>query len=356
MAQLRQWLAVLGPNVWVQAAAIVVGSVLLGKIVDWVVCGLAGLWARRTKTDLDDRIVAMLHRPLFVSVVLIGLGTATLWLPLPDRPTWATLAVLETIAISVWLVFALRFVSVTLDAFSRRADPSSLVQARTVPLLENVGFVVLVGGAVYFFFLAWNIDVTAWLASAGIIGIALGFAAKDTLANLFAGVFILVDAPYKIGDVVVLDTGDRGRVTHIGLRSTRLLTRDDIEITIPNAIMGNSKIINESGGPSEKERVRIQVGVAYGSDVDRVRAVLLEVASGHEELCSDPEPRVRFRSFGDSGLDFELLVWIDEPGHRGLIQDALNTEVYKAFGEAGIEIPYPKRDVYVRQLPEPPER
>ena len=91
--------------------------------------------------------------------------------------------------------------------------------------------------------------MTAWLASAGVVGIAVGFAAKDTLANLFSGVFILADAPYKIGDYIVLDaTGMRGKVTQIGLRSTRLITRDDVEVTIPNSIMGNSQVINQSGG------------------------------------------------------------------------------------------------------------
>ncbi|OQW99996.1 MAG: hypothetical protein BWK74_00755 [Desulfobacteraceae bacterium A6] len=95
-------------------------------------------------------------------------------------------------------------------------------------------------------------DLTAWVASAGIIGLALSFAAKDTLANLFSGVFILADAPYKIGDFIVLDSGERGEVTNIGIRSTRLLTRSDIEITVPNSIMGNTRIINEAGGRHQK--------------------------------------------------------------------------------------------------------
>ncbi|MFT5274966.1 MAG: MscS family membrane protein [Cryomorphaceae bacterium] len=86
--------------------------------------------------------------------------------------------------------------------------------------------------------------MTAWLASAGIIGIAVGFAAKDTLANLFSGVFILADSPYKLGDYVVLEDNSRGKVTQISLRSTRMLTRDDVEVTVPNSITGNTKIIN----------------------------------------------------------------------------------------------------------------
>ena len=194
--------------------------------------------------------------------------------------------------------------------------------------------------------------MTAWLASAGIVGIAVGFAAKDTLANLFSGVLILADAPYKIGDYVVLDTGERGMVTHIGIRSTRMLTRDDVELTIPNSIMGNTKIINESGGPYKKFRIRVNVGVAYGSDIDQVKQLLFDVALNETSVCPDPEPRVRFRNFGNSSLDLDLLCWVEDPSLRGKVTDTLLTTIYKEFNKQGIEIPYTKQDLYIKELPE----
>ena len=174
------------------------------------------------------------------------------------------------------------------------------------------------------------------------------------MANLFAGVFILADSPYKVGDYIVLDGGFRGRVTRIGLRSTRVLTRDDVEITIPNATIANSKILNESGGPHLKHRIRTSVGVAYGTDIDQLKKVLqqvIETACKEGHICPDPEARIRFRGFGDSALMFDLLCWIHRPEERGRAQDHLNTSIYKALGSAQIEIPYPKRDVYVKQLP-----
>ena len=97
--------------------------------------------------------------------------------------------------------------------------------------------------ASYFVLVSWNIDVTGWLASAGVLGVVLGLAAKDTDANLFAGIFIMTDAPYKEGDYINLESGERGYVRSIGLRSTRIMTRDDIEITVPNSIIANSKIL-----------------------------------------------------------------------------------------------------------------
>jgi MscS family membrane protein len=206
---------------------------------------------------------------------------------------------------------------------------------------------VVVGAAVYVVMAAWEIDVSAWLASAGIVGIAVGFAARDTLANLFAGIFILADAPYKLGDFIVLDSGERGRVTDIGIRSTRLLTRDDIEITLPNAVIANAKIANETGGPYKKTRVRATVGVAYGSDIDHVREVLQGVLAECEYVEPYPEPQVRFREMGDSALVFQVRGWVAEPVLVGRTIDALNTAIYKRFAETGIEIPFPQRVVHL---------
>ena len=127
------------------------------------------------------------------------------------------------------------------------------------------------------------------LAGAGVIGIAVGFAARDTLANLISGVSIVADAPYKLGDYIVLDTGERGVVSSLGIRSTRLMTRDDVEVSIPNAVIGSAKIINESGGPWEKYRIRIPVGVAYGSDTELAHRLMLETA---RELLAGPHHRL----------------------------------------------------------------
>jgi small-conductance mechanosensitive channel len=136
-------------------------------------------------------------------------------------------------------------------------------------------------------------------------------------------------------------------VVKIGLRSTRLMTRDDVEITIPNGVIANAKIVNESGGPYEKTRVTALVGVAYGSDVDRVSEVLLEAVRTVEQVADDPAPRVRFTEMGDSALIFRVLCWVDEPVLRGLCLHELNTAIYKALNAAGITIPFPQRDVHL---------
>jgi small-conductance mechanosensitive channel len=337
-------------NPLVSALIILLVALVTMYVMDFVVSRVCRVYARRTRTTMDDSFIDLIHRPVRVSVLLLGLWLAVTRFELPPRTEMLISAALKTIAMLIWAVFGIRFVSLVLEHLSHVEKPK-IIDSQTRPLFDNLAKVIIVAGSLYFIFLFWNINVSAWLASAGIIGIAVGFAAKDTLANLFSGIFILADAPYKLGDYINLDSGERGEVRHIGLRSTRLLTRDDVEITIPNAVAAGAKIVNESGGPWAKERVRVNLGVAYGTDVDLLREILEEIASKNDDVCKDPTPRVRFREFGESSLNFQLMCWIDEPVLRGKVIDALNTGIYKRLAREGIEIPYPKRDVYVRQMP-----
>ncbi len=332
------------------ALVVVVLAFLGGKLIQVLTRrGITRLTAR-TKTDLDDQVLALLHRPIFLTFFFGGLAIATRVLQLPPRLIFFLAAILKTILAVIWMITGFRVLKLILEALGRNRKRFPILDERTIPLFDMFGKLLLLGGASYFLLLIWGIDPTAWLASAGVLGLAVGFAAKDTLANLFGGLFIVADAPYTLGDFVNLDSGERGRVTHVGIRSTRLLTRDDIEITVPNAIMANAKIINESGGPWEKERIRIKVGVAYGSDLDQVCEVLRQLAIDHPHICTDPNPRVRMRGFGDSSLDFELLCWIDEPVLRGKLIHELNMKVYKSFQQHNIEIPFPQRDVHLRKV------
>jgi small-conductance mechanosensitive channel len=305
----------------------------------------------RTRIKWDDQVINLLSSPVFWTLFVLGVVMAFIPLKLSESGNSILNSLATTFLIILWSGFLLRLIEVLLTALSQNAKEQSIIRLQTKPLFQNLAYILVFIFAVYLVFSSWHIDMTAWLASAGIAGIAIGFAAKDTLANLFSGVFILADSPYKIGDYVVLDSGERGKVTHIGIRSTRLLTRSDVEITIPNAVMGNTRISNESGGPHEKFRLNVKVGVAYGSDIDHVRNLLMEVAESEEGVCNDPEPRVRFRAFGNSSLDIELLCWVDEPEVRGRVLDILNTTIYKRFNEEGIEIPYSKHDVFIKEMP-----
>jgi len=346
--QLLETLAQIAPNRYLQALLIIILFFGLAKVLDLIITRFIRQWFEKTKLTFDDQILDIFHKPVFVSIILFGLAMATERLAFHSTVSVITLSGLKTIAIFLWSMAAVKFARLLLSLISRDESRLVFIQDRTLPLFNNLLVIIVVALSIYFILLAWNIDVTAWMASAGILGLAISFAAKDTLANLFSGVFIVADAPYKLGDFIVLDSGERGEVTNIGIRSTRLLTRDDVEITVPNSIMGNAKITNEAGGPHEKYRIRVKVGVAFGSDIDKVHQVLMHVANNHPNVCKDPEPRVRFRSFGESSLAHELLCWVEKPVLRGRVLHALNTQVYKQFQANNINIPFPQRDVHIK--------
>lgn len=323
-----------------------------GKLIKMVVRRALTKVTARTSTDADDQLVIHLTKPLVLTTVTLALMMVVSVFHLPQGLQDATLSVLATILLFSWVRAGLRVARVVLELIGSNHHRFEIVQERTIPIFDMTIKMLLVGFGAYVFLMIWGINATAWLASAGVIGIAVGFAAKDTLANLLSGVAIVADSPYKIGDYIVIDSGERGRVTNLGMRSTRLLTRDDVEVTVPNAVIANAKIVNESGGPWVKHRIRVPVGVAYGSDVDEVCSTLEEIANSLPSVVKQPAARVRMRALGNSSLDFELLVWIDMPELRGRVRHDLLMRIYKVLNQKGIEIPFPQTDIHVRSLPD----
>lgn len=339
----------------VEPILIVLASVALAYLVELVILRALLAMARKTETTLDDEILEALRQPIFLSVIFGGLALATASVGLEDPGRFVVMGGLKTFAIITWTSATMHVGTTIVHSLGDTDRLGSVLQPRTVPVFDMLLKIVVLVGAVYFIFVAWEVDLTAWLASAGILGIAVGFAAKDSLGNLFAGLSILADGPYKLGDWLVVDgtiRGElRGKVTHIGIRSTRVLTMDDVEITVPNSQIANAQLINENGGPDRKQRVEVLVEVAYGSDVDLVREILFECARNEPMGEKQPAPQVRFHRFGASGLEFQLFVWLEDPYFRSMLIDQLNVAVYKAFAANKIEIPFSKHDLYIKEMP-----
>jgi small-conductance mechanosensitive channel len=301
-----------------------------------------------THPDFDERLIKYMTLPLMQIVLTLFLVIGTLTLNLTDEAERNLSQIFISFLIFFWARAWFRATHFALDTLSRHERHGKVFHVRSLPLYRMGIKVLLIVGFVWLFMAVWGINATAWLASAGIIGIVVGFAARDTLANLISGVSIVADAPYKIGDYIVLETGERGLVLELGLRSTRILTRDDVEVSIPNAVIGNAKIINESGGPWVKHRIRVPLGVSYSSDMDQVVRVLKEVAKDNELVIDNPAPRVRLRKFGENSIDMDFMGWIDRPEDRGRTVHLLLMEIIRRFREEGIEIPYPQRDLHIR--------
>lgn len=333
---------------YVRAIVILIASWFIAIVVRYGVIRFLASMTKKTETEFDDNMIAILKTPIFITVLLAGFSYATRAFAFGPEVNFVIFGILKTIAVMLWGRAIMQIASLFLELLSNLTDKVRFIQPSTLPLFEISSKVIIVAAIAYFAMISWKIDVTGWLASAGVVGIAVGFAAKDTLANLFAGIFILTDAPYKMGDMINLGDQQRGIVTDIGIRSTRILTRDDVEITVPNASIANSKIVNETSGPHEKVRIRIEVSVAYGSDVDQVKKIMMDCTNEVEHISLFPAPKVRFIRFGESGLMLEARVWVEQPVYKGRVLDVLNTRIYNALNKANIEIPYPTRDLFIK--------
>lgn len=188
----------------------------------------------------------------------------------------------------------------------------------------------------------WKVNLTPLLASAGMLTVI-----GATVPRLLGGISIHIDRPYVVGDYVILPTGERGEVINIGLRSTRIRTRDDIIVIVPNAVMTESKVLNESH-VIPYTRIRCSLSVSYDSDLDEVERALLLSLKENPLVLEEPRPRVRFRSFGESAILLELLAWVGKPESRGEAMDLMIRGAHKALKNAGIIIPPPQREIFLR--------
>ncbi|HZV47804.1 MAG TPA: mechanosensitive ion channel domain-containing protein [Thermodesulfovibrionales bacterium] len=333
---------------YINAILFVLILIVFAKFIDILVDKVFRRFARFTKSDVDDLIIDAIHRPIYLTIILVGCTVVIAYLQPSPEIIWYVNNSLYSIIAVLWTITMIKTGNIIIEKVLSKASDVTGLRKDIIPLIENVFKIGLIGGTLMIVLSIWKINVTPLLASAGIVGVAIAIAAKDTLSNFFGGISIFIDRPYKIGDYIVIEGGERGEVASIGVRSTRIKTRDDVLITIPNAIIANSKIINESA-PIPNFRVRVAISVAYGSDIDLVEKTLLEIASVNDNILPEPDPRVRFREFGDSALNFELLCWAREPSLRGRIVHELNRAIYKNFGELGITIPFPQRDLHIYQ-------
>ena len=345
MFDLKEYYNLILSNTALKGLALIVVSIISAKIVDIIFSLIFKRVVKTTKTTLDDKILQLLHKPIFYSILFVGFILSIKTIALPEYVEFVLVGCFKTVTTIIWLFVISKILVMSMDWASRQTASSNILQKNTLPLFNNLGKIGIGLFGAYLIFLSWDININGILASAGVLGVVLGLAAKDTVSNFFAGIFLMADAPFKEGDYILLDTGERGYVKKMGLRSTRFMTRDDIEITIPNSVIAASKIVNESGGPGETERVRVNIQVAYKTDIEKVKTILVNIAKKNENVLKLPEPRVRFREFADHGLRLQLLFWIHKPEIRGRTVDSVNTEIYKTFEEHNILIPFPTMNV-----------
>lgn len=338
---------ILRENVFLKRLLVIIVYALLAKAADLFIDKVIRRLTRYTKAQFDDQLIVFLHGPVCWTIFFVGVLHALVLEPQLPAPWQSVLpALVKSLILVIWFVSFIRLLNRLADRNLAKIIARGKIGKDLFYLLQNIVRVVVVAAGLLWLLSIWKVDLTPLFASAGIAGIAVALAAKDTLANFFGGISIFADQTFKVGDYIILDSAERGEVVEIGIRSTRIKTRDDVLVTIPNSLLANSKIINESA-PIPRFRIRIPVGVAYESDLDRVEEVLLAVANSNSAVVKEPAPRVRLRSFGNSSVDFELLCWVEEPSLKGLETHNILKAVFEAFRKADITIPFPQRDIHV---------
>ena len=230
--------------------------------------------------------------------------------------------------------------------FNRLLAQSGLDRALQYAIAQVVSNIVLVVG-IFFVLENAGIHLAALTVFAGAVGVGVGFGLQNIASNFISGLVILAERPITIGDRVEV-AGITGRVQQIRARSTVIMTSDNIAMIVPNSKFIDSPVTNwQYGDP--RVRFRLPVGVAYGSDVNKVREALIAAAREHPATLEDPQPAAFLEKFGDSTIDFELVVWSEQMSNRPRrFRSELNYLIYEHLTTAGVEIPNPQRDLHIR--------
>ena len=214
-------------------------------------------------------------------------------------------------------------------------------------LLRLVHYLIIGFGLLYGVKIGFSVDLTSVAVILGFLSVGIGFGLQYVASDIASGFILLFERPVRIGDWISLDGGIEGRVQNISLRSTMIITNENMSVILPNSKLVQNKFVNFSYG-DQRVRLNIPVGVAYTSDLKEVSEALLEAARSVNEVLKEPAPRVHFDEFGDSSIKLQIRVWINEPRDHALISSNVNFAIERSFRQHGIEIPFPQRDLHIR--------
>lgn len=322
----------------------------LSRLVRYLLSRWASRIVRISPTELDDRILARISPPVELLVVFAGVYLAIRGLSLPERLQLVASGAVFVTNTVLFSNIAYRGIDEFFAWYARRVEERTGVGMgnQVLPLVRKVSTIFLVSAALIVILKHFNYDILSLVTALGIGSLAIGLAAKDTLANMISGFTLMIDRPFRIGDRIQLTSGKSGDVVDIGLRSTRIRTPENTLLIIPNAELCTSTVHNMAF-PDLRSQGKITVGVAYGSDVEVVKRLLVEATLGEPELLQEPAPVAYFVAFGDNALTMTLVFWVSDYTKLFMVTDSLNSRILSCFETNGIQIPYPTRRVLLEK-------
>ncbi|MBI5389846.1 mechanosensitive ion channel family protein [Candidatus Woesearchaeota archaeon] len=337
-------------NKYILALLVFVASLLISKVITIILKRYVAYLTRKTKTKVDDRIIEVAERPAYYILILHGLKIAIIILNLRE----AVIPIIMDIITSFILAFATYLVAKVIvilieewgAAWAKKTK--SDLDDQLIPLFVRFSNVIVYLAGLMVILSVWGVDITGLLAGLGIAGLALGFAVKDSLANIFGGVSLLLDNNFKVGDKIRFQNGQVGVVLDVGLRSTRIKTYDNELLIVPNGQLANEWIMNFVQ-PDKTQRVSVDFGVMYGAKHGDVKKTVMAAIKSIKGIKKDPEPTVQFMDMGDFALKFTARFWVDDYEKAPDRREEAVCKIYDALNTAKIGIPFPTSTVYIKQ-------
>jgi len=329
---------------WVNLAISIIFVFLVGYVLaSWLVRGALRWLVKRTQSDFDDRLLEATNREIRWLVTLIAAKYAT------DRLQFIGVGLKTLISDIYFVLFATlifvilwRFLDFAVEwYFATRDMVDDAEKGITIEaLVRRMGQIVLVVGYALIVFDHFGIDLVVAMAALGIGGLALSLAAQDTLSDAISGIVIMIDRPFRIGDrIEIQGLGTWGDVVEVGIRTTKIHTRDNRLVIVPNSTIGNNQVINYTF-PDPQYRVQMDIGVGYGQDVEEVRRIIVTTLRNVDGILSDRPVDALYIEMGESTMIFRVRWWIESYEDTRRVYDRVNTALQQALDEAGIETAY----------------
>ncbi|MBL7148175.1 MAG: mechanosensitive ion channel family protein [Nanoarchaeota archaeon] len=336
-------------NPWLDTTIIIILFLIGSKILTFIIEKIVKGFTRKTKTKLDDLLIEKLDKTFVWLLFFIGIRIFVVPLLEIDAIDMVNNAF---IIFLITLIFV-RIIDILIDSwginFAKRTK--SKVDESLLSLFHRFSRIVIfvIGGIIILN--NFNIEVTPFLASLGIAGIVLAFALQSSLSNIFGGISLILDKNFKVGDTVKLGSGELGVILDIGLRSTKMKTFDNEMLVIPNGKLADS-IIQNYAQPDLYARAVISFGVEYGSNIDKVRKVVVETLKKMPKVIKNDMEHpieVLFINMGDFALQFEAKFWVKSYKERYLSKMEATEKIYNALRKSKVGIPFPTRTVYLKK-------
>jgi MscS family membrane protein len=348
MSTIAEIYKVIMGNIYLKFLFILVISLVAAFIAKLIMSQVLKPLAKKTKTMVDDLLIKSVSSIIFYIVLAIGfkIGFQTFQFETQIYNSLVDSFLIFFVAFALFRIIN-NLAQHWLEDWAKKTE--STADDRLIPLVEKILKAVVVILAIIFIFDAWDIDISPLLATAGIAGIAIGFAVRDSLANILGGLQLVLDRTFKVGDKVEIESGQMGVVLDIGLRSTKLRTFDNEVIYIPNGQLANARIKNFTV-PDLTVRVNVAFGVEYGSDSERVRQLVLETIKKIDGVLEKPVPEVQFLTMSDFALDYVARVWVEKYSDAYNMKLKVTDAIYNALNDAGIGIPFPTRTIFTKSI------